>query len=40
MKVSKNIQLHNHVERAVFDCLVDSDQDYDAYEELEDDFVL
>jgi hypothetical protein len=24
----------------VFDCLVDSDQDYDKWEELEDDFVL
>jgi hypothetical protein len=26
--------------KEVFDCLVDSDQDYEAYEELEDDFVL
>ena len=28
------------VEKEVFDCLLDSDQDFDAYEELEDDFVL
>lgn len=28
------------LEKAVFNVLVDSDQDYDAYEELEDDFVL
>lgn len=26
--------------KEVFDCLVDSDQDYDKWEELEDDFVL
>jgi hypothetical protein len=28
------------LEKEVFDCLLDSDQDFDAYEELEDDFVL
>lgn len=28
------------VEKEVFDCLLDSDQEFGAYEDLEDDFVL
>lgn len=30
----------NAEEKEVFDCLVDSDQDFDLWEELDDDFVL